>query len=124
MSTHLDNRIHNTIKLAAEVLLFPGSSLILDGEIKSGLQHAVAGVLARSVFGRVGSALVSANALALSITGRDLYSALFDQNSSVADNLRHEVRRGMEDGKTLEEILESIAEDVEDIYVQWGGEAG
>lgn len=49
-----------------------GASQILDGKLKSGLFHVAAGVLARSLFGGVGVALVAANSYSKSTSGKGL----------------------------------------------------
>jgi hypothetical protein len=50
----------------------PGASQFLDGKLKSGLLHVAVGVLARSLFGGVGVALVAANSYSKSTSGKSL----------------------------------------------------
>ena len=59
-------------KLLGEVVLTPGTSLLLDGDIKGGMGHVVVGLLARVVFGVPGVLLVAANSYATSLTGKSL----------------------------------------------------
>ena len=59
-------------KLLGEVVLTPGTSLLLDGDIKGGMGHVVAGLLARVVFGVPGMLLVAANSYSTSLTGKSL----------------------------------------------------
>jgi hypothetical protein len=50
----------------------PGASQILDGKLKSGLFHIVAGVVARGLIGGLGVALVAANSYSKSTSGKNL----------------------------------------------------
>lgn len=50
----------------------PGGSQLLDGKLKSGVFHLAAGVLARSLFGGIGVALVAANSYSKSTSGKGL----------------------------------------------------
>jgi hypothetical protein len=59
-------------KLLGEVALTPGASLLLDGEIKSGVGHVISGLVARVLLGVPGVLLVAANSYATSITGESL----------------------------------------------------
>ena len=120
MSNQSDSKIHNGIKLAGEAFVLPGSSLMVDGKIKSGIIHAGAGVLAKAVLGVPGLVVVAANSFSLSVTGRSLYSTLFDSPNTVSDNLAEQVRREMAAGKTLDEIQEGIGEDIADLYAENG----
>jgi hypothetical protein len=111
-------KIVNGVKLVGEILLLPGTSLLLDGKVKPGLLHAGAGVLARLVLGFPGLAVVAANSYSLSLTGKNLFSVLFRSEGREAGSLVEQVRRKLASGFSLKEIQESISEDIEDIYVE------
>ena len=72
MTEHSTNVLRDGGKLLGEVILTPGASLLLDGDIKSGMGHVVAGLLARVVFGVPGVLLVAANSYSASRTGKSL----------------------------------------------------
>jgi Family of unknown function (DUF6072) len=60
------------VKLLGEMVVGPGASLAMDGQILPGAAHFVGGVLARWAFGPVGWFLVAANSYAKSVTGKGL----------------------------------------------------
>ena len=66
--------ICRSAKIAGEALVAPGSSLILDGNLRSGGAHLVGGLLARWALGPVGWFLVAANSYSNSITGKHAHS--------------------------------------------------
>ena len=59
-------------KILGEVVFTPGTSLLLDGNVKSGLGHVVSGLVARSILGLPGMLLVAANSYVTSSTGKSL----------------------------------------------------
>ncbi|MBW8874175.1 MAG: hypothetical protein JF614_04370 [Acidobacteria bacterium] len=59
------------LKLAGETVA-PGASLLLDGEVASGVAHLVVGTLARMAFGPVGVLLVAADSYSKSVSGKSL----------------------------------------------------
>jgi hypothetical protein len=59
------------LKLAGETIV-PGASLLLDGEVASGVGHLVVGTLARLAFGPVGFLLVAADSYSKSVSGKSL----------------------------------------------------
>jgi hypothetical protein len=59
------------LKLAGETIA-PGASLLLDGEVASGVGHLVVGTLARMAFGPVGFLLVAADSYSKSVSGKSL----------------------------------------------------
>ncbi len=65
--------ILNGVKAAGEVFVFPGSSLILDGNVKSGATHMVGACLARVLLGPVGWAYVAADSWSVSVSGKNLH---------------------------------------------------
>lgn len=67
--------VENGVKLVGETLL-PGSSLMMDGDIKGGLGHAVFGLLARAAFGPLALAAVAADSYSKSVTGKGLLEHL------------------------------------------------
>lgn len=61
------------LKIASEVLIAPGSSLILDGRIKAGGAHLLGGIVATWALGPLGYVLVAANSYTRSVSGRHLH---------------------------------------------------
>ena len=59
------------LKLVGETVA-PGASLLLDGEVASGVAHLVVGTLARLAFGPVGVLLVAADSYSKSVSGKSL----------------------------------------------------
>jgi hypothetical protein len=59
------------LKIAGETMV-PGASLLLDGEVASGVGHFVVGTLARLAFGPVGLLLVAADSYSQSVSGKSL----------------------------------------------------
>ncbi len=64
------------VKIAGEALVAPGTSLILDGDIKRGGIHLVGGLLAKVVLGPLGWFLFAANSYTRSVTGSHLHEGL------------------------------------------------
>jgi len=67
--------IENGAKLVGETFV-PGASLLLDGEVQSGIVHTAAGWGARywlGTFGPIGMLLVAANSYSKSVTDRYLF---------------------------------------------------
>jgi len=84
------NVVENGVKLVGETLL-PGTSLMIDGEIKSGLGHAALGILATAAFGPLAWIAVAADSYARSVTGRSLSDHLFPPKPAerpVAEEIR------------------------------------
>ncbi len=63
------------LKLVGETVA-PGASLLLDGEVASGVAHLVVGTLARMAFGPVGVLLVAADSYSKSVSGKSLLEQL------------------------------------------------
>jgi hypothetical protein len=63
------------LKIAGETMV-PGASLLLDGEVASGVGHFVVGTLARVAFGPVGLLLVAADSYSKSVSGKSLLEQL------------------------------------------------
>lgn len=67
--------VENGVKLVGERIL-PGTSLMMDGDIKGGLVHAAVGLLARAAFGPVAWFAVAADSYSRSVTGKGLIEHL------------------------------------------------
>ena len=67
--------VENGVKLVGETFL-PGTSLMIDGDIKSGLAHAAIGLLARAALGPVAWFAVAADSYSRSVTGKGLLDHL------------------------------------------------
>jgi uncharacterized protein DUF6072 len=70
--------LENGAKLVGETIV-PGASLLLDGEVPSGVAHAAAGWGARlwlGSFGPIGVLLVAANSYSKSVSDRYLFEHL------------------------------------------------
>ena len=67
--------VENGVKLVGERIL-PGTSLMMDGDIKGGLAHAALGLAARAAFGPVAWFAVAADSYSRSVTGRGLLDHL------------------------------------------------
>lgn len=63
----------NGAKVLGEVVVLPGTSLIADGDMRSGVLHGVVGVTAAIVFGPIGWLAVAANSYSRSVTGHHLH---------------------------------------------------
>ena len=70
--------VTNGFKGVAEVLL-PGSSLLMDGDIKKGAMHTVGGLAGRVVLGPVGWFAAAANSYSNSVTGKNLHEHFIKQ---------------------------------------------
>lgn len=68
-----ENPLMHGVKAVGEAFVIPGSSLILDGNLKSGALHALGGIVARSFIGPLGWAVVAANSFSQSVTGRHIH---------------------------------------------------
>jgi len=73
--------VENGVKLVGERIL-PGSSLMMDGDIKGGLAHAAIGLLARAAFGPVAWFAVAADSYSRSVTGKGLIGHLTSASSA------------------------------------------
>ena len=67
--------VENGVKLVGETLL-PGTSLMIDGNIKDGLTHAAIGLLARAALGPVAWFAIAADSYSRSVTGKGLLDNL------------------------------------------------
>jgi hypothetical protein len=67
--------VENGVKLVGERFL-PGTSLMVDGDIKGGLAHAALGMVALATLGPLGWFAVAADSYAKSVTGKGLLDHL------------------------------------------------
>jgi len=73
--------VENGVKLVGEGIL-PGTSLMMDGDIKGGLAHAAIGMLARAAFGPVAWFAIAADSYSRSVTGKGLIDHLASSTPS------------------------------------------
>lgn len=69
----MTDTVVNGIKLVAEAVFAPGSSLLMDGNVKTGALHLVGGLAAKSAIGPAGWALAAANSFSVSVSGQHLH---------------------------------------------------
>ncbi len=67
-----ENAVQNAVKLVGEGLILPGTSLLLDGDIKGGGGHAIVGLLATALVGPIGWFAAAADSFSRSTSGRSL----------------------------------------------------
>ncbi len=72
----------NGVKAVADSMILPGSSLLMDGDIKNGAIHAAGGILARAVVGPVGWVAIAANSFSNSVTGKHLHEHFLKPKTS------------------------------------------
>lgn len=113
-----DETLHRGVKIAGEALLTPGSSLLVDGQYKKGLAHVGGGILAGLVLGPIGPLLVAANSYCQSVGGRNLIETFTQPKDLRDETLTRKVSRAVDEGVTLEELQQDVAEDVEDLYAE------
>lgn len=120
MAKSQEGLVGSVFKIAGELLLVPGISLLAEGKVKKGIFHTGAGLLAKAALGFPGLAVVAANSYSESTTGRSLISHfLSDEEGTVGeDSLRELVENDLARGFTLEEIYERLSEDIEDLYAE------
>jgi len=116
----LSEGLKEGLKIAGELLLIPGTSLIAQRDFKRGLIHAGVGIAARVAFGAPGVVLTAANSYCTARTGEGLITKLFGGQQAPAQatdpSLREKVYGETAQGVSLDTIKESISEDVEDYY--------
>ena len=108
----------NGLKMIGEIALIPGTSQFVDGRIKSGVIHAVAGLTAGAVLGAPAFLAVCANSLSISLTKRSLFDNIFGSKDEKDLKLEARVNAKIKEGLNLEEIRETLLEDVEDLYLE------
>lgn len=113
-----DSTLNRGVKIAGEALLTPGSSLLVDGQFKKGLAHVGGGLLAGLVLGPIGPVLVAANSYCRSVGGRNLVETLTMPKDLRDQSLANKVKQAVDEGVSLDELQQDIAEDIEDLYVE------
>lgn len=83
--------VENGVKLVGETLL-PGTSLMIDGDIKGGLAHAALGLLATAALGPLAWVAVAADSYARSVTGRTLVDHLSPAKAPATGSAVEEAR--------------------------------
>jgi hypothetical protein len=63
----------NGAKAAGEAFLMPGSSLVLDGDIKGAAIHIAGAYVARAILGPIGWAYFAADSFSKSVGGKSLH---------------------------------------------------
>jgi hypothetical protein len=63
----------NALKFAGETMFLPGSSLMWEGRLGSGILHTVAAVVAGGVLGPIGTMMVVANSFSKSVNDKHLW---------------------------------------------------
>lgn len=71
--TQENSVLKNGARLIGETIITPGTSLLCDGQIKSGLLHVGAGLIARFTLGMPGLLLVAADSYSKTVTGKSLW---------------------------------------------------
>ena len=69
----------NGVKAVSEAYVVPGSSLIMDGDIKGGSLHLVGGLAAKAVLGPLGWGLFAADSFSVSVSGKHLHQHFFEK---------------------------------------------
>jgi hypothetical protein len=64
----------NAAKIIGEAVL-PGASLVMEGQVATGLLHTVAAVVGGALLGPIGVILVAANSYSSSVRGEGLLSS-------------------------------------------------
>ena len=81
------NVLANGVKLVGETLI-PGSSLMMDGRIGSGMLHTVAAVVAGAVLGPIGMILVIANSYSKAVNDQHLWQLGSAAVQSISETVR------------------------------------
>ena len=113
-----DSVLAKGLKLFGELAFAPGTSLLVDGNIKSGIAHVGAGLIARQVLGLPGLLAVGANSYSHSVTGKSLIAHAIELSGSKEDSIPTRIQEALDQGKPLDEILAKLAEDAEDFYYE------
>lgn len=73
------NVVGNGVKLVGELAILPGTSHLLDGDIKTGTLYAVAAFAARALIGGPAAFLVAADSFSRSASEKGLIDHIRDQ---------------------------------------------
>lgn len=71
--------VGNGVKLVGELAILPGTSHLLDGDIKTGALYAVVGFAARAIIGGPAALLVAADSFSRSTSEKGLIDHIKDQ---------------------------------------------
>jgi hypothetical protein len=82
--------LKNGARLIGETFISPGTSLLCDGQIKSGLLHAGAGLVARFTLGMPGLLLVAADSYSKTVTGKSLWQHCVSDGSKTVESSEKE----------------------------------
>lgn len=113
----MNEYIKNTLKVAGEVLITPGISLLGEGKTQDGMIHAGVGLVGKSLFGLTGLLVVGASSFYRSLKKTNGNPIEVDGEDRIKD-LNEKVRLELDAGMSLEEIKAGIQEDVEDAYFE------
>ena len=86
--------VGNGVKLVGEMAFLPGTSHLLDGEIKTGALYAAAGFAVRILLGAPAVMLVAADSFSRSVTGKGLIDQVTGQGSRTPEENSPEQREG------------------------------
>ena len=78
----MSTELKNGIKAASEAFVVPGSSLIIDGDVKNGALHLAGGLAARSLLGPIGWGLVAADSFSLSVSGKHIHQHFYTRKAA------------------------------------------
>ena len=78
-----NSALANGARLIGETVITPGTSLLVDGQIISGLIHVGLGIVARATLGLPGLVLVAANSYSKTVSGKSLLANFKSDDSSV-----------------------------------------
>ena len=68
-----DTTVSNAVKLAGNLIMWPGTSQLLEGNVPAAGLHAILGLAAGAFLGAPGILLAAANSFAQSATNKNLY---------------------------------------------------
>ena len=88
--TQENSVLKNGARLIGETVITPGTSLLCDGQIKSGLLHVGAGLIARFTLGMPGLLLVAADSYSKTVTGKSLWQNWSGAGNKAADSSAEE----------------------------------
>lgn len=73
----MSTELKNGIKAVGEAFVAPGSSLIIDGDVKNGVLHLAGGLAAKTLVGPIGWGLIAADSFSLSVSGKHLHQHFY-----------------------------------------------
>jgi hypothetical protein len=89
--------LKNGFKAVGEAFVAPGSSLILDGDVKNGALHLVSGFAAKSLVGPIGWWLIGADSFSLSVSGKHLHQHFYTSKKAKEAKEAEEVAEGADE---------------------------